>query len=193
MILAWRSTQRRSSSDRIQRYLRLRFPDAAALGTAAWIHRNPQGLVVGSLVSFAVGGPHYRGPVSGVGDRDGQKVTYKLLALLLEWIREARTGSIGDEDLLTRLYLLRDLAQASAQLLVLDGVAVAGSINRSAAILRDEADRDHAVRLLRLAADQLCGGSTHPPGPMSVNRPGRRGRGFEHRLSLVEPTQPSPT
>jgi hypothetical protein len=60
-----------------------------------------------------------------------------------------------DPDLLARLYLLRDIAAATGQLGAAR-VAVADWIGRAAMLVRDEQDREQALRLLRRAEAQLA-------------------------------------
>lgn len=96
----------------------------------------------------------------GGNDRPGQ-VVRDILAELVGCIRELQGGPAYDPDLLARLYLLRDIT-AEARTRAVGQVAVAEWINRAAMLVRDENDRDQALRLLRLAQDRLTTGTaTH--------------------------------
>jgi hypothetical protein len=100
--------------------------------------------------------------VRGVGgnDRPGQ-VVRDILTELAGCIRELQGGPAYDPDLLTRLYLLRDIT-AEARVRGVGQVAVAEWINRAAMLIRDENGREQALRLLRLAQDQLTTGTATP-------------------------------
>ena len=76
-------------------------------------------------------------------------------------------GPAYNPDLLARLYLLRDIT-AETRELETAGAAVAEWINRAAALVRDEEDREQALRLLRRVDARLAAAAGHL-GQHSVN------------------------
>jgi hypothetical protein len=94
--------------------------------------------------------------VRGVGENERlRQVVRDILAELVGCIRGLQGGPAYDPDLLARLYLLRDIT-ADARMQGAGQVAVAEWINRAAMLVRDEDDREQALRLLRLAQAQLA-------------------------------------
>jgi hypothetical protein len=94
-----------------------------------------------------------------VGENDWpRQVVRDILAELVGCIRELQGRRAYDPDLLARLYLLRDIT-AESRMPGAGQVAVADWINRAAMLVRDEDDREQALRLLRLAQARLTAGN----------------------------------
>ncbi|MGH3451033.1 MAG: hypothetical protein ACRDQW_09960 [Haloechinothrix sp.] len=101
--------------------------------------------------------------MQGVDGGKRRQVVRDILAELVGCLPIVQHGQGYDPDLLARLYLLRDVT-ASADGLGAARVAVADWINRAAALVRDEEDRDQALRLLRRAQTRLADAAvTHRP------------------------------
>lgn len=89
------------------------------------------------------------------GREDPQRTLDLLAELALRCVPEVEACPAGDEDLLARLYLLRDTAAAVPELGV-DGTVAAEWISRAAMLVRDEGDREQAHGLLQRAAARLA-------------------------------------
>jgi hypothetical protein len=91
-----------------------------------------------------------------VDDREGRQVARDILTeLVFGCIPGIQHEQASDEDVLARLYLLRDTA-AGATGLGAEGAATAEWINQAAMVMRDETDREQALALLRYAAAHLA-------------------------------------
>lgn len=86
---------------------------------------------------------------------EGRQIVRDILAELVEVCPVVRGGPGYDPDLLARLYLLRDIAAATGQLGV-GRAAVADWIAQAATLVRDEQDREQALRLLQRAQARLA-------------------------------------
>jgi hypothetical protein len=100
--------------------------------------------------------------VTGVDGRERQVVRDLLNELVVRCLPQVETAAAGEvDDVLARLYLLRDAA-AAAPGLGPGAAAVAEWINRAAALIRDESDHHQALPLLRQAAARLATAAATP-------------------------------
>lgn len=98
-------------------------------------------------------------------NRERQVVRDLLTELVVGCLPQVEAAAAGTvDDVLAHLYLLRDAA-AAAPGLGAAAAEVAEWINRAAALVRDESDREQALQLLRQAAAWLAAAAVRPPGP----------------------------
>lgn len=99
--------------------------------------------------------------MGGVDDRE-RHIAYDVLPELVGCIPALAAGPARNDDVLGRLYLLRD-AVAVAPELGAGAAAVAEWINQAARLVRDESDQEQARGLLRQAAAWLAAAATRRP------------------------------